>query len=201
MFRIWQAEKLSLPRKRARKRRWVSLFQRPLPATAPNQVWSYDFLFDRTRPGVPLKFLPILDEFTRESLAIEVDLQMGSDRLIQVLDRLVEQRGAPKYIRSDNGPEFISDKLRIWMRSRGIEPIYIEPGHPWENGFVESFNGRFRDECLNQELFWSVREAQVIADAWRYHYTWKRPHSSLGYVPPAQAALLGIGPRVRLSLS
>jgi putative transposase len=201
VLRLYREEGLQLPRRRPRKRFYQSLFRRPLPACGPNEVWCYDFLFDRTLPGESIKFLPVLDEYTRESLAIEVDLQLGSDRVIEVLERLVRERGAPKHIRSDNGPEFIADQLRRWMRSRGIEPIYIEPGCPWQNGFVESFNGKFRDECLNMELFWNKEEAHVIVEDWRRRYNQERPHSALAYLSPREFALAKDKPIRRIGLS
>jgi transposase InsO family protein len=135
-----------------------------------------------------LKFLPIEDEFTRECLALEVDRSIRAKDVIEVLAYLVELRGAPKFIRSDNGPEFIAEAIRDWLKTTGIGTLYIEPGSPWENAYSESFNSRLRDEFLNRELFTSLAEAKVLSEDFRLEYNHRRPHSSLGYVPPAAFA-------------
>jgi putative transposase len=181
--RLWRAAKLQVPRKRPRRRVAASR-PRPLPATRANQVWAYDFVFDSCANGQQLKCLTVIDEWTRESLAIDVAGGIRSARVIEVLAQLVSVRGAPAFIRSDNGPEFVSAAILRWLTENGIHTAHIAPGRPWENGSDESFNGRFRDECLNQEWFRNRREARAIIEAWRQHYNEVRPHSSLGYLTP-----------------
>ncbi|MEA2634774.1 MAG: putative transposase [Chloroflexota bacterium] len=149
-------------------------------------MWSYDFVFDWCASGQQLKCLTVTDEWTKEGLAIEVDGHIRSGRVIEVLSRPVSQRGAPLYLRSDNGPEFVSRALLKWIVDQGIETALIDPGKPWQNGAAESFNGKFRDECLSLEWFRSRAEAKVVIEAWRRHYNEVRPHSSLGYLPPAE---------------
>jgi transposase InsO family protein len=153
-----------------------------------NHVWTYDFIEDRTEDGRKLKLLTVLDEYTRESLAIEVERSITSKDVIAVLEYLFMVRGAPGFIRSDNGPEFIADAIKQWLKDKTVGTLYIEPGCPWENGYVESFHGRFRDELLNRELFYSVKEAKVLAENWRLEYNQHRPHSSLNYMTPAAFA-------------
>jgi putative transposase len=147
-------------------------------------VWSYDFVFDHCANGQQLKCLTVTDEFPKEGLAIDVDGRMRSPRVIEVLSRLVSARGAPTFLRSDNGPEFVSKALLSWIVAQGIGTALIEPGKPWQNGVTESFNGKFRDECLSLEWFRSRAEAKVIIEAWRRHYNEVRPHSSLDYLTP-----------------
>jgi putative transposase len=159
-----------------------------LPPKGANQVWSYDFVFDTCADGRQLKCLTVTDEFTKEGIAIDVAGSIRSARVIDVLSRLVSERGAPDYLRSDNGPEFVSHALLAWIRSQGIGTALIEPGKPWQNGVAESFNGKFRDECLSLEWFRSRAEAKVIIEQWRRHYNEVRPHSSLGYLTPAEFA-------------
>jgi putative transposase len=149
-------------------------------------VWAYDFVFDSCANGQQLKCLTVIDEWTRESLAIDVAGGIRSARVIEVLAQLVSVRGAPAFIRSDNGPEFVSAAILRWLTENGINTAHIAPGKPWENGSDESFNGRFRDECLNQEWFRNRREARAIIEAWRQHYNEVRPHSSIGYLTPNQ---------------
>src|SRR5215467_2306829 len=185
--RLWRAARLQVARKRPRKR-IASLRPRPLPPRAANQVWSYDFVFDSCADGRQLKCLTVTDEFTKEGLAIDVAGSIRSARVIEVLSRLVSERGAPNYLRSDNGPEFVSRALLTWLRSQGIGTALIEPGKPWQNGVAESFNGKFRDECLSLEWFRSTAEAKVIVEEWRRHFNEVRPHSSLGYLTPAEFA-------------
>ena len=151
-----------------------------------NHVWSYDFVYDRTEGGQQLKFLPVMDEYTRTSLALEVDRSITGEDVVDVLAYLFDVHGEPEYIRSDNGPEFVAKVVREWLEASGVDTLFIEPGSPWENGHIESFNSRFRDEFLNMELFSSVREAQVLAERHRVHYNLDRPHSSLGYLSPAE---------------
>ena len=157
---------------------------RPNAPSGPNQVWSYDFVFDWCANGQKLKCLTVSDEWTKEGLAIEVDGRIRSPRVIEVLARLVSQRGAPRYLRSDNGPEFVSRALLKWIVDQGIETALIDPGKPWQNGTTESFNGKFRDECLSLEWFRSRPEATVLIESWRRHFNEVRPHSSLGYMTP-----------------
>ena len=151
-------------------------------------MWSYDFVFDWCANGQQLKCLTVTDEWTKEGLAIEVDGRIRSGRVIEVLSRLVSERGAPRYLRSDNGPEFVARALLKWIVDQGIETALIDPGKPWQNGVDESFNGKFRDECLSLEWFRSRAEAKVVIEAWRRHYNEVRPHSSLGYLTPAEFA-------------
>lgn len=185
VYRLWRKEGLTLPRRRPRKRvRTISL--RPLAATRANQVWAYDFVFDSCANGQKLKLLTVVDELTRESLAIEVGARINSLAVIGVLTRLMEQQGQPEYLRSDNGPEFVSKAIKQWLASSGVKTAYIQGGKPWQNGLNESFNGKLRDECLNLEWFSNRAEAKVIIEQWRKHYNEQRPHSSLGYKTPAQ---------------
>jgi putative transposase len=185
--RLWRHAKLQVPRKRARKRIAASR-PRPNAPTGANQVWSYDFMFDWCANGQQLKCLTVSDEWTKEGLAIEVDGSIRSRRVIEVLSRLVSERGAPLYLRSDNGPEFVSRALLKWIVDQGIETALIDPGKPWQNGSAESFNGKFRDECLSLEWFRSRAEAKAVIETWRQHYNEVRPHSSLGYLTPAAFA-------------
>jgi putative transposase len=182
-YRLWRACGLQLPRKRPRKRVAIAR-PRPQAPSGPNQVWSYDFVFDHCANGQQLKCLTVTDEFTKEGLAIDVDGRIRSPRVIEVLSRLVSARGAPAFLRSDNGPEFVSKALLSWIVTQGIGTALIEPGKPWQNGVTESFNGKFRDECLSLEWFRSRIEAKVIIETWRRHYNEVRPHSSLGYLTP-----------------
>ena len=172
-----------MPRKRPRRRVAASR-PRPTPATGPNHVWAYDFVHDTCANGQKLKCLTIVDEWTHESLAIEVAGSIRSRRVLEVLAKLVSVRGAPRYLRSDNGPEFVATAVLRWLTESGIDTAYIAPGKPWQNGVDESFNGKFRDECLNMEWFRSRAEAVVVIEAWRRHYNEVRPHSSLGYLTP-----------------
>jgi putative transposase len=183
--RLWRAAKLQVPRKRP-KRRVAGSRPRPQAPTGPNQVWAFDFVFDACANGQQLKCLTIADEFSKEGLAIEVDGRIRSGRVIEVLSRLVGERGAPQHLRSDNGPEFVSRALLKWIVDQGIGTALIEPGKPWQNGVNESFNGKFRDECLSLEWFRSRAEAKVVIENWRRHYNNLRPHSSLGYQTPAE---------------
>lgn len=181
--RLWRQAGVALPRKRLRRRMAASR-PRLLPARAANHVWAYDFVFDACANGQQLKCLTVVDEFTHESLAIDVAGSIRSARVIDVLTRLMSVHGAPAYLRSDSGPEFVSNAILQWLADARIETAIIDPGKPWQNGTSESFNGRFRDECLSVEWFRSRREAQVIIEAWRKHYNAVRPHSSLDYLTP-----------------
>jgi putative transposase len=186
-YRLWRLAKLQVPRKRGRKRVAASR-PRPQAPAAANQVWSYDFVFDHCANGERLKCLTVTDEFTKEGLAIDVGARIHSSRVIEVLSRLVSERGAPAFLRSDNGPEFVSRALLSWITEQGIRTALIDPGKPWQNGVGESFNGKFRDECLSLEWFRSRPEAKVVIETWWRHYNDVRPHSSLGYLTPAAFA-------------
>ena len=188
VHRIWKREGLQISRRKVRKRRRGPQGDVLKRATHANHVWSYDFMEDRMDRGGTLRILTVLDEYTRESLAISVGRSMPSAAVIETLEWLVLLRGAPAHIRSDNGPEFVADAVRSWLSCHGCETIFITPGSPWENPFIESFNGSFRDECLNMELFTSMREAQAIAEHWRIEYNTLRPHSSLGGRTPSEFA-------------
>lgn len=153
-----------------------------------NHVWTYDFIEDATEDGRKLKFLTVLDEWTRESPAIEIGRSITSKGVIVVLEYLFMVRGVPGFIRSDNGPEFIADAIKRWLADKKVGTLYIEPGSPWENGYIESFHGRLRDELLNRELFYSVKEAKVLVENWRLEYNQHRPHSGLDYMTPAAFA-------------
>lgn len=187
VHRLWRLAGLSLPQRRPRKRRrGASATQWPQRAEHPNHVWSYDFVQDKCANGSKLKLLTVEDEYTRESLAIEVGGSLPARSVIKVLQRLVQERGAPGFLRSDNGPEFIAQEVKQWLDAVGVGTIYIEPGCPWQNAFTESFNGRLRDECLNMEWFSSRAEARVVVEKYRRHYNEERPHSSLGYLTPQE---------------
>lgn len=192
VWRVWREEGLAVPRRRPRKRRAGTA---PAPPTRPptrashrGHVWSYDFLFDATERGQPLKLLVVLDEYTRECHRIRVGRRLDSEAVIDTLAALFAEHGPPEHLRSDNGGEFIAATLQAWLGASGARTVYIAPGHPWENGYAESFNGKLRDECLNEEVFWGVEHAQVIVEAWRRQYNEERPHSALGYRTPAEAA-------------
>jgi putative transposase len=186
-WRLWRRAGLQLPRRRPRKRVATGR-QRPQAPSGANQVWAIDFVFDACADGRQLKCLTIADEFTKEGLAIEVDGRIRSGRVIEVLTRLVSQRGAPAHLRCDNGPEFVARAVLKWIVDQGIGTAFIDPGKPWQNGVNESFNGKFRDECLSLEWFRSRAEAKVVIESWRRHYNTVRPHSSLGYLTPAAFA-------------
>jgi putative transposase len=187
MERIWKREGLKVPaRQKPRRRLWLSdgscIRLRP---ERRNHVWSYDFVEARTYDGRSLRLLTLIDEFTRECLAIRVARRLNSTHVIEVLGECMLKHGTPEHVRSDNGAEMTAQKVRNWLETVGTQPLFIEPGSPWENGYCESFNGKLRDECLNGEIFYSLREAQVIIEMWRKHYNTIRPHSALGYRPPA----------------
>ena len=188
--RLWRKEGLRVPR-RTRKRRRVGHSGNAAHryrATRINEVWSYDFIFDRTADGRVLKWLPVVDEFSRENLALEVGRSQTSTDLIKILDRLVEDRGAPEFIRSDNGSEFVAGQVRAWIQKRGFRTLYIAPGCPWENPYIETFNEKLRDELFNMEEFGSLAEAKFLAKEYRTKYNTLRPHSSLGGKTPEQFA-------------
>ena len=185
--RIWRREGLKVPSKQPKRSRlWLSDGSCVrLRAERANHVWSYDFVEDRTHGGRKYRMLNIIDEFTHECLAIRIDRKLNSTAVIEVLSDLFILRGVPEYVRSDNGPEFIAKAVQDWIKAVGAKTAYITPGSPWENGFIESFNARLRDELLDGEIFYSLKEARVVIESWRRHYNAERPHGSLGYKPPA----------------
>jgi transposase InsO family protein len=185
--RIWRREGLKVPRKqKPRGRLWLNdgscIRLRPLHR---NHVWSYDFVEAQTHDGRKLRLLTLIDEFSRECLAIRVARRINSFGVIETMADVMLERGVPEHIRSDNGAEMTATVVRIWLANLGAQTLYIEPGSPWENGYCESFNGKLRDECLNGEIFYSLKEATAVIEQWRKHYNTCRPHSSLGYRPPA----------------
>lgn len=186
-YRLWRKAGLQVPRKRPRRRVAASR-PRPQAPTMANQVWAYDFVFDACANGQQLKCLTVVDEYTRECLAIDVAGSIRSHRVIEVLSQLMSIRGAPQVLRSDNGPEFVSRKLLRWVTQSNLGLALIDPGKPWQNGTTESFNGKFRDECLSMEWFRSRSEAKVMIEVWRQHYNAVRPHSSLGKLTPLEFA-------------
>jgi putative transposase len=190
IYRLWVQEGLKVPQKQRKRRRLGhhgnSCVRRK--AEHKDHVWTWDFIHDRTTNGRPLKWLSIVDEYTRECLALEVDRGITAEKAIDVLVELFRIRGVPKHIRSDNGPEFIAKAIQRWLTQAGVETLYVEPGSPWENGYAESFHSRLRDELLNREEFANLMEARHLADAWRLEYNHRRPHSSLGYQTPAEFA-------------
>jgi len=190
--RIWRREGLKVPRRQPKRGRlWLNdgscIRLRP---ERVNHVWAYDFVEDRTHDGRKLRMLCVVDEFSREALAIRVDRRLNSSDVIETLAELMLERGTPAHIRSDNGPEFVAKAVREWIAAVGASTAYIEPGSPWENGYVESFNSKLRDVLLNGEMFYSLKEAQILIEAWRRHYNAIRPHSALGWQPPAPAVLI-----------
>jgi transposase InsO family protein len=190
IYRLWVQEGLKVPQKQRKRRRLGhsenSCVRRK--AEHKDHVWTWDFIHDRTTNGRPLKWLSIVDEYTRECLALEVDRSITAEKAIDVLAELFRVRGVPKHIRSDNGPEFIAKAIGRWLSLAGVETLYVEPGSPWENGYAESFHSRLRDELTNREEFTNLAEARHLADAWRLEYNHRRPHSSLGYLTPAEFA-------------
>lgn len=190
VHRLWRLHHLRVPRRTIRRRRLGTSENGVVRKRAEriDHVWTYDFVSDQTADGRRLKILTIEDEFTRESLALEIGRSITSREVIGVLADLFAVRGAPAYIRSDNGPEFIAQRVRAWLERNAVGPLYIEPGAPWQNAFGESFNGKLRDECLNLELFTSLAEARVVLEDFRLEYNHRRPHSSLNYQTPAAFA-------------
>jgi putative transposase len=189
--RIWRQEGLKVPQKQRKRRRlWLNdgscVRLRP---SHRNHVWSYDFVADRTADGRAFRMLVIIDEHSRECLAMDVARKLTSEDLLERLSDLFICRGVPDYVRSDNGPEFTAHRVRDWLKTVEVKTLFIEPGSPWENGYVESFNGKLRDELLNREVFDTLLEAKVLIERWRRAYNTVRPHSSLGYQPPAPEAI------------
>src|SRR5271167_4175654 len=190
--RIWRREGLKVPQKqKPRGRLWLNngscVRLRP---THRNHVWSYDFVSARTHDGRSVRLLNLIDEHTRESLLVRAQRRWSSSRVISALADVMVMKGVPEHLRSDNGPEFVAKDLRKWLAKTGAKTLYIEPGSPWENGYCESFNSKLRDEFLNGEIFYSIKELRLLAERWRKHYNTVRPHSSLGYKPPAPEAWL-----------
>jgi putative transposase len=196
--RIWRQEGLKVPKKQPRRSRlWLNdgscVRKRP---EYKNHVWAYDFVQDRTHEGKRFRMLTVIDEYSRECLAIKVDRSLKSIDVIETLADLFISKGQPDFIRSDNGPEFTAIILRDWLARLNTGTLFIEPGSPWENGYNESFNGKLRDELLNCEIFYTLKEAKILIEQWRKHYNTARPHSALGYKPPTPEAIL---PRVNLT--
>jgi putative transposase len=185
VHRLWKRAKLQV-RKAVRKRGLAQAVSIPVQATHPSHVWTSDVLHDGCLNGTPLKVLTVMDEFTREGLAIEVSTSLPAARVVAVLERLVARHGTPQFIRSDNGPEFIALALRGWLAQHQTRTLYIDPGCPWQNGYGESFNGTVRDECLNMYAFHTVAEARIVLAAYRRQSNEERPHSSLGYRTPTE---------------
>jgi putative transposase len=185
--RIWREEGLQVKKKRRRRRKGSGgTVLVPEQAKAPNHVWTLDFVQDWLHKGPSIRLLTVLDEFTRESLCIRVERRLRSEDVRLTLEVLFKDYGIPMYLRSDNGPEFMVQCVQDWLTTQDTKPLFIEPGSPWQNGKCESFNGRLRDECLNLECFDSLKEAQVVIEAWRDHYNQERPHSALNYLAPRQ---------------
>ena len=189
--RIWRQEGLKVPQKQPKRGRlWLNdgscVRLRPMH---PHHVWAYDFVADRTHDGRPIKMLTVIDEFSRECLAIVVERRLNSDDVLHCLTDLFVTHGPPEHIRSDNGSEFTAHAVRNWLGRTGVRTLFIEPGSPWENGYCESFNGKLRDEVLDREIFYTLREAQILIEQWRSEYNTFRPHSALGYRPPAPKAV------------
>jgi putative transposase len=185
--RIWRQEGLKVPPKQPKRGRlWLndgSIVR--LRPQFPMHIWSYDFVQDHTQDGNPFRILNVIDEYTRECLAVKVARNLTHQDVLEVLAQLFCDRGIPVHLRSDNGSEFTAKKVRAWLSRLEVKPLFIEPGSPWENGYVESFNGKMRDEMLAREIFYSLKEAQILIEMWRREYNTIRPHSSLGYRPPA----------------
>jgi transposase InsO family protein len=196
VYRIWRREGLKIPAKQPRRKRlWLNdgscIRLRP---QYRHHVWAYDFVSDQTHDGRKLRMLTVIDEHSRECLAIVAARRLRSQDVLEGMADLFMQHGPPAYIRSDNGPEFVATALREWLARLGVQTLFIEKGSPWENGYCESFNGKLRDELLNGELFYSLREAQIVIEQWRRQYNTIRPHSSLGYRPPAPETVIPADP-------
>jgi len=193
VHRLWKQEGLRVPKKQRKRRRVGSSANacHLRRAERRNHVWSLDFAFDVTERGQQLKFLSVLDEYTRECHGIEVARSLRSTHVQDVLERLFDEHGTPEHIRADNGPELVAELLQAWLRRRGVAPLYIEPGAPWENGYGESFISRLKDELIDRELFTSLLEARVVTEDWRQAYNHDRPHGALGYRTPKEFAATG----------
>ena len=188
IHRLWKEERLTLARRKPRKRTHLST-PFPLQATSPDHVWTYDFLFDRTEEGRSLKILTIVDEFSKEALAIRVGRSLPAAAVMETIQALFRSHGIPRYLRSDNGPEFIARRMQLFLSTQQVQTKYIAPGCPWQNAYGESFNEKLRTECLNREIFASLAEAQWVVERWRRQYNQDRPHSSLNYLTPCEFLL------------
>jgi putative transposase len=184
IYRLWRVEGLSLRKRRFKKKKVARIKGEMKRAEYPNHVWTYDFIDDVTERGSQIRILNVIDEFSREYLAVRVGRSITSKEVIEVLDYLSLKRGIAEYIRSDNGPEFIANAIKAWLSKRGIRSIFINPGSPWENSYIESFHGKLRDECLNQEIFSSIEQASIVLENWKEEYNNYRPHSALGGFSP-----------------
>jgi putative transposase len=187
--RLWKKERLQVKKRRRKPRKRGVCILLPEKAPSPNHVWTVDFVHDRLSRGGSLRLLSVVDEFTRQCLCLRVERSLKSENVRETLEILFKDYGKPLYLRSDNGSEFIARCLQNWLKDHGTKPLFIEPGSPWQNGKCESFNGKLRDECLNMELFDTLKEAQVVIEAWRDEYNSFRPHSALGYQTPDQFAV------------
>jgi transposase InsO family protein len=196
--RIWRREGLKVPIKQPKRSRlWLndgSCIR--LRANRPKHVWSYDFVMDRTHDGKVIRMLMVIDEYTRQCLAIRVERKLNSEIVLEVLNELFLRHEPPEHIRSDNGAEFTAVAVRDWLARLKVRTLFIEPGSPWENGYNESFNGKLRNELLDGEIFYTLKEAQVLIEQWRIHYNTVRPHSSLGYRPPAPQTIKPVTSRL-----
>ena len=191
--RLWREAGLKVPAGRERKRRRLGTSENSCTrrrAEYIDHVWSYDFAMDTTEEGRRLKVMPVVDEYSRECLALEVERSITAAEVVKTLNRLFAERGEPAYIRSDNGPEFIAKAIKCWLASSGVETLYIEPGAPWENAYSETFISRLRDELLNREVFANLKEAKILAEDYRSHYNHYRPHGALGYLTPMEFAAI-----------
>lgn len=187
--RVRREEGFQVSKKQRRTKRLGTSTAERQRATHPNHVWSWDFVMDQTDSGSCFRILTLLDEFTREFLTVHLAWSIRAEDVITVVEAAMVRYGRPEHLRSDNGPEFIAYKIQDWLKEKEVKTIYIKPGSPWENGHIESFHDKFRDELLNRELFGSLLEAKVLVEAWRIEYNQKRPHSSLGYQTPEEFAL------------
>lgn len=191
VHRLWKRENMQVPRKQHRRRRLSGGSENSCVRHRPERkdhVWSYDFLQTRLEDGRSLRLLAVIDEYTRECLALEVGRSFTSRDVIEVLQYVFAVRGTPEHIRSDNGPEFVSKRIRLWLRQASVGPLFVAKGSPWENGYIESFNGKLRDELLDREIFLSIEETRWVIDQWRLDYNHHRIHSSLNYQTPAAFA-------------
>ena len=207
VHRLWKEADLKVPAGRRRKRQRLGSSENGVArrrAEYLGHLWSYDFAMDATEDGRRLKMMPVVDEYSRECLALEVERSITSEEVVKTLDRLFAERGAPRFIRSDNGPEFIAQAVKRWLAASGVETLYIEPGAPWENAYSETFISRMRDELLDREEFANLKEAKVLAEDYREHYNHHRPHGALGYLTPVEFAAIealadqGSGPSEQL---
>lgn len=186
VYRLWKVEGLSLKKSRFKRRKMAVIKAEMKRAEYPNHVWTYDFIDDATERGRQIRILNVVDEYSREYLAVRVGRSITSQEVIEVLEYLSIKRGMAEYIRSDNGPEFIAKAVKAWLSKNGARSIYINPGSPWENSYIESFHGKLRDECLNQEIFSSIEQAGIVLENWREEYNNYRPHSALGGLSPSE---------------